>query len=99
MLGVINNPEMENRVQVILMVTGIGASTLEDALVQVEHNRSQHIIELPKDPARIDERNSSQPAYAPRVENRRVEEPSTFRLENMTNQQSLEIPAFLRKRT
>lgn len=35
-LGVINDQEMERRVQVILMITGLGAPTLEEAMARVE---------------------------------------------------------------
>ncbi len=38
-LGVVNDDRLEDRVEAILVVTGLGAPTLEDAMRQVEHKK------------------------------------------------------------
>lgn len=109
-LGVINNREMENRVQVILMVTGIGASTLEDAFRQV--NQSSSKPETNQVPVSTQEpvhetsnkgtiyTGGSQPGQ-PRSKDQvsidlPINEPPT---ERVSSSQNLEIPAFLRRRS
>jgi len=41
-LGVMNDPEMTNRVQLILMITGLGAPTLEETMAQVGIMKDDH---------------------------------------------------------
>jgi cell division protein FtsZ len=50
-LGVINDKEMERRVQVILMITGLGAPTLEETMARVEKPRM--IEDAAKDYAQV----------------------------------------------
>ena len=92
--GVINDPNMNNRAQVILIVTGLGALPLEKAIPGAE----RFLAELPP----IEE--TPQPAnrqyeHAETVASRHV--PSDFAYapaRAAVNTNDLDVPAFLRKR-
>ncbi len=88
-LGVINDASMVNRAQVILLVTGLGGSTLEEALSQVQKSAQSQ----PALPQAEPVRRSPEKAEIPRVE------PATlatgFSKSSATN---YDIPAFLRRR-
>lgn len=100
-MGVINDPRMGDKVQIILVITGLGAPSLEDAFSSVkrptpEANRvaagekdppgRQPSIRLPVSPPED---------YRPVTE---VRSPQPPVLENAFAAQSLDLPAFLRRR-
>ena len=88
MLGVINDDSMEGRVQVILVITGLGAPTLEEALMGVQKSVREPVAETfaPKQQAPL-------PI---------TQAPTPVPLRQFTdlgiNSQNMDIPAFLRRR-
>lgn len=113
-LGVIQDERMYDRAQVILIITGIGAPTLEEAMSKVSRPASA--------PASATPAQAPQPA-SPQIERRRPEilQPEEYRSDNTRRpepqiltpepaiavpnraeftpaQQNLDVPAFLRKR-
>lgn len=87
-MGVMNSDRMNNRVQVILVITGIGATTLEEALAipqpapKVERKPSQPVqpsVQTPPPPSPL---RTVSPAPMPPID-----------------PNNLDIPAFLRRRT
>ena len=84
-MGVINDDGMDDRVQVILVITGLGAPTLEEALSSVKKVEPAWPSEAQKVPQPVVEKVSSPLSAVPQPE-----------LAGMT--QNLDIPAFLRRR-
>ncbi len=87
-LGVINDDSMINRTQVILLITGLGGSTLEEAFSHVQRS-----VEEPKQAPVVDELAAHQPAQ--HFSRPRSESPHSSYSSASTN---YEIPAFLRRR-
>jgi cell division protein FtsZ len=91
-MGVINNPDMNDRVQVILVVTGLGAPTLEETVSQFS---GMDIQPKPIPEPVVD--------YQAPIENYiQPEEPvnkSEQSLPYKTASNNLDIPAFLRRRS
>lgn len=100
-MGVINDPRMGDKVQIILVITGLGAPSLEEAFSSVkrpvpEANRAvtgekdqparQPAIRLPV---------STPQDYRPATDGN---SPQLSPLENAYAAQSLDLPAFLRRR-
>lgn len=82
-MGVINNYEMKNRVQVIMVITGLGSPTLEETVSQ---------FTLPvKNP-------EPQNRMAPIHQEERVADPQWHAPTYSPTSTNLDIPAFLRKR-
>ncbi len=84
-LGVVNDPRLQDRVEAILVITGLGSSTLEDTLYRMDGRQ------MP-----IDRKHASPPTP---FEVRLPEfEPEEFVSEEMTiSSNDLDIPAFLRR--
>ncbi len=91
-LGVINDDRMEDRVQVILVITGLGAPTLEETMSSVKKSEPEPVKAVPtSEPLRESIRAVKPVAPAPSA-------PAHAELTNSINQ-NLDIPAFMRRRT
>mgnify|MGYP001028556000 CR=1 FL=1 len=88
-LGVVNDERLEQRVQVILVVTGLGSPTLEETLNKVEP--SKRTLTKPQSPAPVSE--PAQHAYA------LADAPVAERLAAplSVSSRDLDLPAFLRR--
>jgi cell division protein FtsZ len=87
-MGVINDNRMDNRVQVILVVTGLGAVSLEETLSRV------------KKPVETTSNGEFTPIPAPAVHNaaQQVRQPATITRQVPTiSSNNLDIPSFLRR--
>ncbi len=92
-MGVIIDPQLQRRVQVILMITGLGAPTLEEAFMDVQKTSEQKRTPIPQIPVEA----KPQPSQVQIVYE---EDPTPVTLdERMIAKSSLDIPAFLRKRS
>jgi cell division protein FtsZ len=102
-MGVIADPQMEDRVQVILVITGLGAPTLEEALSGVERQKpglgsaSQAAPSHNAIPRRTIIADQS-PAEPPIPQEEPHDSPAVQPPEIMIAS-GLDIPAFLRRRT
>lgn len=84
LMGVIANDQMVDRAQVILIITGLGSPTLEDTLTSLNHNpQPEPVQEMPK---AVEPAPLPAPIYIHRS------------LEPAIPAQSIELPAFLRRR-
>jgi cell division protein FtsZ len=84
--GVINDERLEERTQVILIITGMGATPIEEALPGAEKilpakQPQQHAVDLP-------------PAYR----NSPVAEPISAQMDLASAPANLDLPAFMRRR-
>jgi cell division protein FtsZ len=84
-MGVINDDRMEDRVQVTLIITGLGAPTLEETLSRVAKPR-------PIEPA------IQQPSPAPVISEQPALDLPVAPLTASPNANDIDLPAFLRKR-
>lgn len=92
-MGVIIDPQLQRRVQVILMITGLGAPTLEEAFMDVQKTSEQKRTPVPQIPVEA----KPQPSQVQIVYEVK---PTPVTLdEQMIAKSSLDIPAFLRKRS
>jgi cell division protein FtsZ len=92
--GVINDPNMNNRAQVILIVTGLGALPLENAIPGAKRFLTElsPLEETPKPAVR-------QPEFSNTVTTRRSTSDFAFApARPALNSNDLDVPAFLRKR-
>jgi cell division protein FtsZ len=85
-MGVTNDTNLRDRVEVFLVITGLGAPTLEEALANVRTTRA--VAEAAPEPE-IQEPQAPPPSAAAR--------PTIQQSIPPTNSQNLDIPAFLRK--
>jgi hypothetical protein len=96
-LGVVNDERLEDRVQVILVVTGMGAPTLEETLSKVDQSsRNQvHTQSTNTSPAT----RSLDYALTPSPEAEQRIAPASTHLNTPSHitSKDLDIPAFLRK--
>jgi cell division protein FtsZ len=84
-MGASNDPQMDGRTQVILVITGLGAHTLEEVLPGSER-LSNYAVEAPP----VVQHRAQTPLYA------KAEDPDP----NIEpHNQNLDIPAFMRRRT
>ena len=97
-LGVVNDERLEDRVQVILVVTGMGAPTLEETLSQVDKSNRNQTRAPPTTPSPATRTLDYALTHASAVEPPRTE-PAPVPLSTAINLTSkdLDIPAFLRK--
>jgi len=84
-MGVINDERMEDRVQVTLIITGLGAPTLEETLSGVARPR-------PIEPA------IQQPSPAPVISEQPTLDVPLAPLTASPSANDIDLPAFLRKR-
>jgi cell division protein FtsZ len=102
-MGVITDTEMEDRVQVILVITGLGAPTLEEALSSVERPRSrpEPADQLAVSDAPIRRRTiaTDQPPTAPPVSPPAPHASPAAQPPEIMIASGLDVPAFLRRRT
>jgi cell division protein FtsZ len=84
-LGVVNDPKLQDRVEAILVITGLGSLTLEETLSKVDSRRMP--VARPPAPAPITSINS-EPQYT---------ESSNWEEELSISSTDLDIPAFLRR--
>ena len=91
-LGVINDDRMEDRVQVILVITGLGAPTLEETMSSVKKSETEPIKTAPA-PEPIRESIGAARPVAPAHSSAHAAE-----IASGINQ-NLDIPAFMRRRT
>jgi cell division protein FtsZ len=92
-LGVNNNPTMEDRVQVILVITGLGAPTLEEAMAGVHKPEPQPV----QRPAAADPAPEPLPA-GPEMIKFEAEPGEPVVYPATLSSQNLDVPAFLRRR-
>jgi cell division protein FtsZ len=91
-MGVINDNRLGDRVQIILVITGLGAPTLEDAMSSVKKPTQQ-------DKSHIDTGVTSRPTNSIPVEKTPLDyQTVSYPVEAAVNSQSLDLPAFLRRR-
>jgi cell division protein FtsZ len=96
-LGVVNDERLEERVQVILVVTGLGSPTLEDTLSRVDHSRrvQSHPQQAKSEPtARSLDYAMAKPSESDHL-NQPVNGPANTPL-SITSK-DLDLPAFLRR--
>jgi cell division protein FtsZ len=86
-MGVTNDANLRDRVEVFLVITGLGAPTLEEALANVKNTRSVTGASQEADTREAQVSQSSEPAWPP-----------IHQTVSHTDSQNLDIPAFLRKR-
>jgi cell division protein FtsZ len=84
-LGVVNDPRLQDRVEAILVITGLGSTTLEDTLSRLDVR--QQPIERPK-PSASESFDFKLPEFVP---DEYIDEPITV------SSNDLDIPAFLRR--
>jgi cell division protein FtsZ len=92
-LGVINDERMRGRVQVILVITGLGATTLEEALSSIQKPAQ---VSMPSQP----------PASQPPISKPEPTRPRSVTLDHnhpapevyLSSSQNLDVPAFMRRR-
>jgi cell division protein FtsZ len=87
-MGVINQEKMEGRLQVILVVTGLGAPSLEETLSNIRQPEARQFKENPAPPP---------PPEVPA--HYQTTEPSQPVIEFTGYSSNLDLPAFLRRRT
>ncbi len=91
-MGVINNPEMKGRIQVILVITGLGSPTLEETVSKYSKDEKIRPDEI-------------KPVYEPppvieKVEYKReAPKPPWQEFPTVPDPTNLDIPAFLRRRS
>jgi cell division protein FtsZ len=94
-MGVTSDNEMDNRVQVILMVTGIGAPTLEETLLGVQKPvRNEETLEKA-----VEIQTPFSNYYSDPILGSHEETPKEPGIEIAPSRHNLDIPAFLRKRS
>jgi cell division protein FtsZ len=102
-MGIITDPEMEDRVQVILVITGLGAPTLEEALSSVERPKSrtepaeQATLSdrpIPRRTIATEQPPDDLPASQPVPHAAPAAQPPEIMISS-----GLDVPAFLRRRT
>jgi cell division protein FtsZ len=91
-LGVINDDAMLGRAQVILVITGLGATTLEEALSNIRRTDITRMPEPVRKPEPV-KRPEPAPEVAPPVVS------SVAQPDLAVASQNLDLPAFLRRRT
>ena len=91
-MGVTNDPRMDDRVQIILVITGLGAPTLEEAVSGLKKPEPK---EKPAQPASVEEQSSQ--SISSTYTSAHAYERST--LEPSLPSQNLDLPAFLRRRS
>jgi cell division protein FtsZ len=103
-LGVNNDERMNGRSQVILVITGLGATTLEEALSGIQRPRPETVRELTRENA-FPTLNPATQRGIPAISNAEPQAPSipaTTPLrqypDGIINTQNMDIPAFLRRR-
>ena len=93
-MGIINDPQMHERVQVILVVTGLGSPTLEEAMQNVSQPSTEH---KPASTPAI-----RTPMEQPLVHRERFTLPAYYDQGNLKTPSGktdyLDVPAFLRRR-
>jgi cell division protein FtsZ len=89
-LGVVNDERLEERVQVILVVTGLGSPTLEETLSRVDQSR----------PVPVKTSTSNPQSQSHSLEYALAESPKAVPLNEhiSINSKDLDVPAFLRRR-
>jgi cell division protein FtsZ len=80
--GVINNENMEGRTQVIMVITGLGATPLDNQFTSRKADLSSSLT-------------FTKPIYPPQ---NNIDKPMRPEMSNSTNPADLDIPAFLRRR-
>jgi cell division protein FtsZ len=90
-MGVMQDSQMAHKAQVILMITGLGSPTLEEAMQGIQ-NASVNTLDSVKLPI-----TESRPAYTPIVRTFEREAPQPP--EYIVSNSNTDIPAFLRKRS
>lgn len=89
--GVINDPRMEDRVQLILIVTGIGTNKTEIPLVKASPEYHEEIVQTPTVQASYAENNT--------ILSNINEIGNNSYIPKLDQENSLDVPAFLRRRS
>lgn len=89
-MGVINDERMQDRVQVTLVITGLGSTTLEEAMSNVNKNER-----MPAPPAKSERQPVVDPAPAPAAA---ADSLSVIQAVSASVASNLDLPAFLRRR-
>jgi len=90
-MGVVSDERLEERVQVILVVTGLGSPTLEETLSKVDQNHRVSTAPTPQPVTREPPSQNLDFAYADAPQPEALTEPLTI------NSKDLDLPAFLRR--
>ncbi len=90
-MGVINDPRMQGRVQVTLVITGLGAPSLEEAMSGVTDQRK--VISRP-----LEEKNEDHDLQADNRNQEASESAPAVQAFMQPGSNNLDIPAFLRRR-
>jgi cell division protein FtsZ len=95
--GVINDPNLSNRAQVILIITGLGALPIENAIPGAEKYLAEYSEQKPEQRAQP---NSFTGFHKDQVDDRAVKPPTYSFKPNqpVMTSTNLDVPAFLRKR-
>ena len=96
-LGVINDERMDNRAQVTLVITGLGAPTLEEALSSVKKQAAPQTLNVEQAVPAVTQAVEAKPA-APLPQRPKVEAIPLTQPAMASNPNDLDIPAFLRRR-
>lgn len=89
-MGVINDERMQDRVQVTLVITGLGSTTLEEAMSNVNKNER-----MPAPPTKSERQPAVDPAPAPAAA---ADSLSVIQAVSASVASNLDLPAFLRRR-
>lgn len=95
--GVINDPNLNNRTQVILIVTGLGALPIEQVIPGAE----KYLAEFAEQEKQMINKAESSASTQIEQTNRQSEKPSAYSFSESRptiNSMDLDVPAFLRKR-
>jgi cell division protein FtsZ len=104
-MGALNDDQMDGRVQVTLVITGLGAPTLEEAMssVQKASGRSSAIREseaVPEKPREYEPRiPRSEPAPTPQTATPKIRSLLSSQELSAAASQNLDLPAFLRRQS
>lgn len=105
-MGALNDDQMDGRVQVTLVITGLGAPTLEEAMSSVQKASGRPVV----NPAEPDPATDKVQPYTPRtaqIESAPVAQPAAPKLRSLlasqelsaSASQNLDLPAFLRRQS
>ena len=95
--GVINDPNLSDRAQVILIVTGLGALPIDQAIPGAEKYLVDNQVYEPTPTATFD-KNGRQSEDQYRFESNQMDAYSFSGVQSRVNSTNLDVPAFLRKR-
>lgn len=105
-MGALNDDQMDGRVQVTLVITGLGAPTLEEAMSSVQKASGRPVV-TSAEPAPATEQVQPYKSRPARIEPTPVAQPATPKIRSLLSSQelsasasqNLDLPAFLRRQS